>query len=445
MCSRSSRKCGACSATGEGEAGWGPVFVSSVVSWLTPLLPFSSPQHDALLDLLTVREHLELFARIKGVSEHEVPVVVHAQLSAMDLTKFENKKAGTLSGGNKRKLSVAIALIGSPPIVILDEPTTGVDAVSKRHLWRVISRVAAEQRLCSIILTSHAMEEVQALSTRVGIMVAGRLACIGTQQHLKDRFGSGFTADVQLGQPLPAARAAAAATIVRVLGPATHGPPTLLPRSRIRACVEALGVPDRLAELTEHGTGFVIDRRLKAAALNGSADPTISIDEFAGWWVGESDVAAVTEYLTKTAFPGGRLIERHGVSLRFALPFFSQGKGLSTAFALVEATHTVASIASYALSPTSLEQIFNEFAGKQEAKDQARASHRGAPKPNAGTVEGGGDPSEVAVQFVAPRNAASLGGGSGRFAAEPVGSNPTSNPGGLSHTAFAGLRALNKQ
>ena len=81
------------------------------------------PQFDALLDRLTVREHLELFARIRGVSKEGLNDTVLTAMSRMDLTSFENKLAGTLSGGNKRKLSVAIALIGSPPIVFLDEPT----------------------------------------------------------------------------------------------------------------------------------------------------------------------------------------------------------------------------------------------------------------------------------------------------------------------------------
>ncbi len=79
------------------------------------------PQFDALYDLLTVREHLELFARIKGIEEPDVNGVVMSLVTLMDLTVFENKRAGTLSGGNKRKLSVAIALIGEPPVVFLGE------------------------------------------------------------------------------------------------------------------------------------------------------------------------------------------------------------------------------------------------------------------------------------------------------------------------------------
>ena len=83
------------------------------------------PQHDALLELLTAREHLNLYGRIKGITEDRLRAVVDEQLKEFDLVSFANKKAGTLSGGNKRKLSVAIAMIGNPPIVVLDEPSTG--------------------------------------------------------------------------------------------------------------------------------------------------------------------------------------------------------------------------------------------------------------------------------------------------------------------------------
>ena len=81
------------------------------------------PQHDALLDLLTVREHLQLFGRIKGVAEKDLSRYVETVIKDMDLTEFANKLAGRLSGGNKRKLSVGIATIGRPPIVFLDEPS----------------------------------------------------------------------------------------------------------------------------------------------------------------------------------------------------------------------------------------------------------------------------------------------------------------------------------
>ncbi|GMF30329.1 unnamed protein product [Phytophthora lilii] len=100
------------------------------------------PQFDALIDLLTVREHLELFAKIKGVSSSDLNFVVNKKMEQLNLTAFKDKLAGSLSGGNKRKLSVAIAMIGSPKILFLDEPSTGVDPVSRRFMWDVISEIS---------------------------------------------------------------------------------------------------------------------------------------------------------------------------------------------------------------------------------------------------------------------------------------------------------------
>ncbi|GMH84067.1 hypothetical protein TL16_g09806, partial [Triparma laevis f. inornata] len=132
------------------------------------------PQFDALLELLTVREHLCLYARIKGITEESLPNVVHSIMEKMDLLDFSNKAAGSLSGGNKRKLSVAIAMIGGPSIVFLDEPSTGMDPVARRFMWDVIALMTKEGN-CSVILTTHNMEEAEALCGRIGIMVAGRL------------------------------------------------------------------------------------------------------------------------------------------------------------------------------------------------------------------------------------------------------------------------------
>lgn len=87
----------------------------------------------------------------------------------MDLTEFENKLAGTYSGGNKRKLSVAIAMLGNPPTVSLDEPSTGMDPAARRFMWSVISRISTKRKSSSVILTTHSMEEAEALSTRIAI------------------------------------------------------------------------------------------------------------------------------------------------------------------------------------------------------------------------------------------------------------------------------------
>uniref|UniRef100_A0A3Q2Q6M2 ATP-binding cassette sub-family A member 1-like n=1 Tax=Fundulus heteroclitus TaxID=8078 RepID=A0A3Q2Q6M2_FUNHE len=160
------------------------------------------PQFDAIDDLLTGREHLELYARLRGVPETEISMVAEWGIKKLGLIKYANKSAGTYSGGNKRKLSTAMALIGCPPVVFLDEPTTGMDPKARRFLWDCILSVIKEGR--SVILTSHSMEECEALCTRMAIMVNGRFKCLGSIQHLKNRFGDGYTVIVRVGGSPPA-------------------------------------------------------------------------------------------------------------------------------------------------------------------------------------------------------------------------------------------------
>ena len=159
------------------------------------------PQSHALLDLLTVREHLELFGRIKGVPPADLNDVIEYRMEDMGIKQYEHKKAQSLSGGNKRKLSVAQALIGNPPLVLMDEPSTGMDPVSRRALWDIISMVSAKRKECTIIITTHSMEEAEALCTKVGIMVGGRLRCFGTIQDLKSKFGHGYTLNTKFCEP----------------------------------------------------------------------------------------------------------------------------------------------------------------------------------------------------------------------------------------------------
>jgi energy-coupling factor transporter ATP-binding protein EcfA2 len=104
----------------------------------------------------------------------------------------------------QRKLSVAISMIGSPSVVFLDEPSTGMDPVARRYMWDVISGLSTRGGQCSVILTTHSMEEAEALCTRIGIMVNGQLRCIGSGQHLKTRFGKGFEIDVGIELPAQA-------------------------------------------------------------------------------------------------------------------------------------------------------------------------------------------------------------------------------------------------
>ncbi|XP_056449000.1 LOW QUALITY PROTEIN: ATP-binding cassette sub-family A member 2 [Gadus chalcogrammus] len=185
--------------TGDESTTGGEAFVSGN-SILKELLRVQQtigycPQFDALFEDLTAREHLELYTRLRGISWKDQDRVVQWALDKLELSHYADKPAGTYSGGNKRKLSTAIALIGYPSLIFLDEPTTGMDPKARRFLWNLILDIIKTGR--SVVLTSHSMEECEALCTRLGIMVNGRFKCLGSIQHLKNRFGDGYMITVR--------------------------------------------------------------------------------------------------------------------------------------------------------------------------------------------------------------------------------------------------------
>jgi len=150
------------------------------------------PQKDAIFEYMTVYENLDFYARIKGIEFNNREEIISNLIDEMNLTNFRNKISGNLSGGNKRKLSVAISLIGNPPIILLDEPSTGMDPEARRFMWAVIYKISRRSKMSSVILTTHSMEEAETLCRRIGIMVDGEFKCLGTNQYLKDTFGDSF-------------------------------------------------------------------------------------------------------------------------------------------------------------------------------------------------------------------------------------------------------------
>nr|KAF6488603.1 ATP binding cassette subfamily A member 3 [Molossus molossus] len=149
------------------------------------------PQFDALLDHMTGRETLVMYARLRGIPERHISACVENTLRGLLLEPHANKLVRTYSGGNKRKLSTGIALLGEPAVIFLDEPSTGMDPVARRLLWDTVARARESGK--AIVITSHSMEECEALCTRLAIMVQGQFKCLGSPQHLKSKFGSGYS------------------------------------------------------------------------------------------------------------------------------------------------------------------------------------------------------------------------------------------------------------
>ncbi|EGR32580.1 hypothetical protein IMG5_076830, partial [Ichthyophthirius multifiliis] len=149
------------------------------------------PQFDAIYENLTVLEHLKLFGRMKGLKGKDLDASINYFLKVIQLEDYTHRQACKLSGGNKRKLCVAIALIGGPDMQFFDEPSTGVDPISKRFLWNTLSQ-SLKLRNGAIVITTHSMQEAEFLCTKIGILINGKFMCYGSPQFLKNKYGKGY-------------------------------------------------------------------------------------------------------------------------------------------------------------------------------------------------------------------------------------------------------------
>jgi len=354
------------------------------------------PQFDALLELLTVEEHLYLYARIKGMGERSIPRVVRGIMSDMDLLDFANKAAGSLSGGNKRKLSVAIAMIGGPSIVFLDEPSTGMDPVARRFMWDVIANMSTKEGKCSVILTTHSMEEAEALCSRIGIMVAGRLRCLGSGQHLKARHGSGYEVDIKIDS-VPASAVLDAFTLLARSSALPVGSfaeiPThvatsfnakgkgpiykdeadaknvLINLSLVRVDLQNLerlcgimGKPGRFSQIGPNRSGSALyDMHM----VTGD----VQVASFLEWWILEDLFENLAGFFTEN-FKKAKLVERSTLaSCRYQVA--DEGLTLPQIFGVLEKSKKGLGIQEYSVGQTTLEQIFNQFAGSTNNPENA--------------------------------------------------------------------------
>ncbi|KAG0057853.1 hypothetical protein BGZ83_000040 [Gryganskiella cystojenkinii] len=151
------------------------------------------PQHDILWGDLTVADHLLFYSRLRGIPPVLEQQAVNYAIASVSMTKFRDRQVKGLSGGEKRRVSIAISLLGDNRVIFLDEPSTGLDPAVRRVIWDIVNRVKVNR---TVVLTTHSMEEADILSDRIAIMTSGTLRCIGTCLHLKDLYGSGFRLNI---------------------------------------------------------------------------------------------------------------------------------------------------------------------------------------------------------------------------------------------------------
>lgn len=262
------------------------------------------PQFDALQGTMTAMDHLLFYGALRGLTPKTAAAAAEALIDRLGIRSHAHLPAGGYSGGTRRKVSVAISLLGDPAVVLLDEPSTGMDPESRRHLWGVLASTTRDR---CVVLTSHSMEECEALCHRVGIMVGGRMRCVGPVQALKSAYGEGYTLDLR--------------------------------------------VPDDANQIQGSGPSSI-----DTGSLSSTSD-----SEGAG--VGRRR-AAVRRFV-RDALPDAVLVEEHATRLRYRLP----PSATADAFTALESSGRDLGIEDYQLGQTTLEEVFLRFA-EQEGQDR---------------------------------------------------------------------------
>ena len=170
----------------EGEASVGGYHVVKELDEVKKRIGVS-PQETAVAPNLSVEENLELICGIHGFSKEKTKTRIKELSEQFDLEEIMKRKAGKLSGGWQRRVSIAMALISEPQILFLDEPTLGLDVIARHELWETIRSLKGK---ITIIMTTHYMEEAEKLSDRIGIMKSGKLLAVGTVEELNEKAGS---------------------------------------------------------------------------------------------------------------------------------------------------------------------------------------------------------------------------------------------------------------
>lgn len=281
------------------------------------------PQFDALFEDLTGRQNLRIYCLLRGIQWHYVSKVSKTLALTFGFHKHLDKQTKHYSGGNRRKLSTAIAIIGNPSIVYLDEPTSGMDPGARRHLWWVIGLIRMAEK--SLVLTSHSMDECEALCTRLTIMVDGEFKCIGSTQSLKNQYSKGLILKIKVKHK----------------------------RKNFQRIIERSS-----SSFSESMPS--VDRILDANSSRVSEDIKLIPDKE------YSDRISIVNIFILKNIPEAELKEVYNGLLTYYIP---QKQMLSRVFQLIESNKKNLNIEDYLITQTRLEEIFLDFALNGEHRE----------------------------------------------------------------------------
>jgi len=347
------------------------------------------PQFDAHFFNMTGREHIELYAAIKGVPSSKIPSVVASKLQEVGLSNDDsNRLSSKYSGGMKRRLSLACATVGQPQLLFLDECSTGVDPVARREIWEMISKMVLNEDLAvedrpSVILTTHSMEECEALCPRIGIMAAGRLKCLGSAQHLKSKFGQGYQVELKIRNVEPKDEDFLSNVRDIALAVGVDAPtPVVSDTDQEQAVPESIPLEEgaflklekvmvALQSLSEDG---FLNSKLNANDPVGYAvhktatsEEGISLTSLAYFATAELRMKKLHSFVQEH-YPQNVLREEQDTKSRYEVS--SEGLKIANIFGTIEENKEELNVAEYSVSQTSLEQVFNMHAAEAAQRHQ---------------------------------------------------------------------------
>ena len=309
------------------------------------------PQFDAIFEYMSVYENLQFYGRIKGIQADYLHKVVMAIIEEMSLGEFTNKIAGRLSGGNKRKLTVAIAFLCNPPIVLLDEPSTGMDPEARRFMWSVIHKISTKGKRASVIMTTHSMDEAETLCKRMAIMVKGEFACLGKSGEIKEKYGYGYEIEVRI-KPI------SESLFEKIITENNFDKNMKINLENIKTVLQKINKKNFIDELEKGRFGSKIVREIK---INND----IPIRTLISWTF---FVENALKFIRKAQnyFEAIILTEFIDNNFLFKMKKNQDTKSIGFFFGLFESNKSECFVTEYSIRQTSLEQIFNMFEEKHK-------------------------------------------------------------------------------
>ncbi|XP_042338907.1 phospholipid-transporting ATPase ABCA1-like, partial [Plectropomus leopardus] len=290
------------------------------------------PQHNVLFSMLTVEEHIWFYGRLKGLSEQQVKGEIEQILQDTGLPHKRNSRTSALSGGMQRKLSVALAFVGGSKVVILDEPTAGVDPYARRGIWDLLLKYRQGR---TIILSTHHMDEADILGDRIAIISHGKLCCVGSSLYLKNQLGTGYYLTLVKKEPEPS------------LSSCRNSSSTVSFTKKEEEC----------ASVSSSDAGLGSDHESEAATIENGPAASICNVPFV-----PPDVSLVSS-LILCHVPAARLVEDLGHELTYVLPYSAAKDGTFVElFKDLDLKLPDLGISSYGVSDTTLEEIFLKVA-----------------------------------------------------------------------------------